>query len=796
MKYPISWLKEYVDITIPITELADKLSLAGLEVEAIETVNDGISNVVIGRIEKITPHPNADKLNVTQVFDGTTSHQIVCGAKNIYEGALVPVSLPGAVLPGGFKIKKAKLRDVESNGMICSESELGCCEKSDGIWLLPSDAPLGADFIQWAQLIDVVLEIGILPNRGDCQSIIGLAREISVLLNSPLKALNTEVQSTPLNQPLTIKNDANTLCPLYSARRIVNISQSASPIWLRRRLQLCDIRPISFLVDITNYVLLETGQPLHAFDQEKLAENIIIRLANDKETIKTLDGQRRELSKETLCIATPKGIQAIAGIMGGADTEVDIHTQNIVLESAFFDAQTIRKGCHSVGLRSESAARFEKGVDIENCINAANRACHLIQTIAGGTVDETHYIDKNDTHPLFNKKTIAFDDAIINRLLGSEFTREEMVETLEKIGITITNSTAHIPSWRNADLTEYPCLAEEIARLRGFDQIPSKLPATALPMMKTTDTTRIKTQLMTHFNALGFTECITFPMLGEKDLINAGFEKTENTPEFANPLTQNESLLRPSLLASLLKVAQHNINRQMSSFKLIENGHSYALSSDKKTVKQTEWITLLFTDTTYSNPYKPSYKDIRLDNILQIKGLLIDSIQSISKAEITITPNEKQQLHPVHQGQVSLSDKTVAEFGQLHPSIAKKFNIQTDCGYIAINIDELAKIKEETPQFKEISKLPASRRDIALAIKKSTTYDDISTLIKQNKSKYLTDFYTFDEFESEKLGKDIKSIAIAFIYQSTDTNLTDEDINTAHKKLSETLIEKLDIQIR
>ncbi len=787
MKYPVSWLKEFVDINIPIQELADKLSLSGLEVEAIDTINPDICNIITGKIQKIEKHPNADKLNITWVTDGKSTYQIVCGAKNIDEGVIVPVSLPGAKLPNGLVIKQTKLRDIDSCGMICSESELGIKDSSEGIWILPADTPIGVDFIEYASLKDHVLEIKVLPNRGDCQSIYGLAREISVLLGTPLKQPDTTVilSNLPLSQPIKITTQAT--CPLYTARSIQVSQMPATPIWMARRLNLCGNRSINLMVDIANYVLLELGQPLHTFDSQKI-DTLTIETSIQGSQCVALDGNTYTLNDNMIVIKDSHGIQAIAGVIGAKDSETTETTTEIVLEAAYFDAVSVRKTTNALALRTESAIRFEKGVNIEAVETASNRACHLIQKLADAKIGPIA-IKKSDTDHRFARKSIPFSAEAVNTLLGTSISEEKMHQLLSALEIKVIDHHALIPPHRSYDIQELPCLAEEIARLMSYDHIPSLLPPTPIPQTKESPLSHLQTILAPIIRSKGFNECITFTMISPADIQKCTLD-ISNLQEITNAISVGESIMRPSMLPSLLKVVSHNLNRQQESVKI------YEIGSQWNGATQETWLTALTTGQTIDTPYQDHHKTQIQSDFLSLKGIVQELIESASFSA-QFSESKNSNLHPILQLAISINDTAIGQFGQLHPRVTRHYDITQTTGYIALNLSQLSQLTPIAKRHQDLSKFPSTRRDIAILAPKSLHYGVIATQINAHLPSQVTHYNLFDLFESdEKFGKDKKSLAIAFTYQALDRSLTDDEVNQAHTQLCQVLSHTLPITIR
>lgn len=741
MKFPVSWLKEYVDISVDTQTLADRLSVSGFEVESIETVGKDLSHIITARIEKIEKHPNADRLSVTQVFDGKETRQIVCGAKNIYEGAIVPVSLPGAKLPGGLVIKESKIRDIESKGMICSETELGLESSGEGIWLLPSDTPLGVDFVEYAHLTDDIIDVSILPNRGDCLSMIGLAREISALYSAPLRIPNgtlTESESIPLP---TITVETPELCPLYIGRVITNVENKATPMWMKRRLELAGIRSLGLIIDITNYVLLETGQPLHAFDRSKIA--------GDSLTIKRENNH--------LIIANNQKEVAIAGIAGNKEDSVSDTTTEIILESAYFDPTQIRKSSKSKALRTESSVRFERNVDPNGIVAASNRAAELLATLCNANIGKTASY-KNDAASIFTEKTIPFTAEKINGLLGSTFSQEEIVETLHSLDIQTKGNVAHIPSWRKHDLEAYPCLAEEVIRIRGFDHIPELLPEQFI-VQKESNTT--DSDLTAFLIANGFYQLNTYPLTSESQ---------PETLQLQNPINPELAVMRKSMLTSISEIIRFNQARQQNNLRVFEIANCFEAENNEAV--PTPYLALAITDE---------------DNFLVCKGLC-EALLATLNLHFTMVPTQKETFHPKLTLSILLNGIEIGTCGMIHPQALE------NTFYMELNLSLL--VPSQTPRYKAISKFPSTRRDLAILAPKSLTYGEILSTILSNKPESVQEVFLFDHFESEKMGADKKSIGIGMIYQHQDRTLSDDEVNASDQKLRSTLLDSLPIQFR
>ncbi len=738
MKYPVSWLRDFVDIDVPVQELADRLSLAGLEVEGVEFVGQSLSHVITARIDSIEKHPNADRLNVTQVFDGKALRQIVCGAQNIFVGAIVPVVLPGAELPNGLKIKESKIRDVVSLGMICSETELGVSESSEGIWLLPNDMPLGVDFVEYAQLKDAILDIGILPNRGDCMSLIGLAREIAAILGTSLKEIKTPDLVSSGVFPLKVSVEIPELCPLYSARFISGITPGLkSPLWMQRRLQLAGLRPLNLIVDVMNYVLLETGQPLQVAD-------------------------RRKISGEQLTVSDVK-----LGVVGRVDAAVTSETTEIILESAVFDAVATRKASQALSLRTENSVRYEKGIDWDGVLPASDRAASLLISLAGGTTSEQVVVTSSAREP----RWLAFDFQQINGLLGSDFSDDEMREVLGKLGFVFESGRVRVPSWRFGDVQEWPCLAEEVARLLGYDRIPSVLPEAFVLMDPPTRQHTLVQKIETYLTAQGFYQTNTFPLSSVAAAEAVKCPLPEAAYVLQNPISPEASAMRKSLLPSLLEVVTFNQKRQLSGLRFFEVGHVF--SEVKSVPVCVSHLGVLFE----------SNSDFFVDKGL-VEGLL--SHLGLSYAFGAVS---REYFHPVRSASILVDGREVGAYGVLHPSVS------SGLFYLEFDLSLFSGVDKKLV-YQAVSKFPSTRRDIAMLAPKSLSYQAILDVINANLSEWVQDVFLFDCFESEKIGLENKSLGFGFIYQTVDRTLSDDEVNTADQALRTILATQLPITLR
>ena len=795
MKFSFKWLKDYVDISLSPQELAEKLVLAGFEVEAIEPIGERLAGIKSAKINTISPHPNADRLVITQVFDGNKTHQIVTGATNISEGDIIPLSLPGSTLANGTILKASKLRGVDSKGMLCSQAELGVADEATGIWILPSDTPIGIDLIHYANLKDTLLDIAILPNRGDCQSIYGLAREISALLHKPLKDPTIELSYSDKTSDVKIISEAPKACPYYIGHVIHNLKPKPSPLWMQRRLELLGIRPINTLVDITNYVLLELGQPLHAFDYECLTEkSIVIRYAKAQETLhlldQTLSDPPKILEPSDLLICHGNTPIALAGVMGGLSTEINPNTTSIFLEAAYFDAKTIRATAVKHELRTESMIRFEKGIDAEAVQTASKRALHLYQACCPEASIQHPTISKHPEHDCFQPKVIRFDSEKISQYLGVSIDHQKSLNYLKALGFEHESrtQTIKIPSWRQQDIEDWPCLAEEIARSMGYDAIPSQMPELMIIQENPPKEQVLSENIQDFLVNQGLYESISFPMISPDDVKD--LEKMAYL-SIKNPLSNQESVMRPSLIPSLLKIVAFNQRRQQQNLKLFEIGHCYH-------AKHGEQLTCtgMIIGEWLERVYEPKLSSINTSGFFHIKGL-IESLSEALGFEFSYQkarPDSKY--HPKLYVDIMINTKKIGHFGYLHPLYCQSYGIESAVGYFNLNLSALSECQPLPKYHKPLSKYPAIRRDIAFLAPKSLTFSELEETINKKKPKLIQEFYLFDSFESETLGKDQKSLALAFLYQDHHKTLADDKINRVHQAFCKTLENTLPITIR
>lgn len=792
MKFSLRWLKKYIHINLDNKALAHKLTMAGFEVESISQIGHDLKEIVTAKILDIQPHPDADKLVITQIFDGKTTHQVVTGAKNINKNDIVPLCKVNGFVSGGKKIKKAKLRGVESFGMLCSKEECGCIgEDSEGIWILPENTPLGVDFIEYAALSDTIFDIAILPNRGDCLCIVGLARELSALLNSPLTLppSNVDFKKDPPDFKLTVNSND---CFYYSAYFVNNFQHKTSPLWMTQLLKNVGITPHNLLIDVTNYVLIELGHPSHVFDTDFIKNrHLFVRSSYENESLTLLDKQNLKLESDMIVISDSEKDSpiALAGIMGGKDSGVSEQTSSILLEVACFNPVKIRKTSKKLAIRTESSIRFERGINFFNCDTVENRILHLYQTLANATVyRRSCSYDKRDLSSYY----LPFFPERINQYLGTQLSRQGLVDSLKAFGFIIEkNNQIKVPYWRYHDIQNEACLAEEVLRFIGVDSIPGTLPIIH-PQNFRSRMDILQSICRSYLSGQNLNECISLSMLSKQDCETFHIN-IDDCAIIQNPLSQDLMVMRPFFLPSFMKIMYHNISQSTMEMHFFEIGHCY---HKKTNFYETQHCAGLFfgngsddpifgkIDNTYHYFLKCRYI---IDGLFQILGIPVD---------VVILNSIPNYSHPrlavefLHKGQ-SLGIMFV-----VHPLFLKEQKIKTTAVYFSLTLDLIEKFPVSTPHYKKISKYPKIRRDISFFIDKKTTYASIVAVIEKIKLPEIQNYYLYDTFQSETLGKDKKSFAIAFFYQSKSATLTDDETNKHHQEFLNNFCSHLDITIR
>jgi len=797
MKISEQWLRQWVNPTNTSEQLAEQLTMAGLEIDDRYAVARAFSGVVVGEVISIEQHPDADKLRVTQVNIGDAEPlQIVCGAPNVTVGMKVPVATVGAVLPSddkkGFKIKKSKLRGVASNGMLCGASEIDLVDDIDGLLELPEDAPVGTDIREYLGLDNQILDISITPNRGDCFSVRGIAREISVINDLPVQMpeILTNTAGTAATPAVTV--DAKEACPRYLLQSISNIDRSIdTPKWMQDALVQSGLRSHNFLVDVTNYVLMELGQPLHAFDADTIEGDIVVRLAKPDETITLLNEQTVTLTGDELVIADDKGALALAGIMGGQRSSVTDSTTNIVVESAFFNQLAIAARARRFGLHTDASQRFERGVDFELPVLALARACDLITSITGGEAGQIVTAENLDHLP--PRAPITLPIAKVRDVIGIDIEPTEMVRILTQLGFEVEQQSDSLickpPSYR-FDMSIREDLIEEIARIYGYDNIPSVLPHLQVSM-DYDDTADLTHEMKLSLVDNGYMEAISFSFSDAKLEALLDDEALGEVLALANPISSDLAVMRRTLLSSLLPCVQYNLNRQQPRVRFFETGLSFVGQSISDLV-QTPSIALvavgdIWSEQAYQNRALDFY-DLKHD-IEQLLPAQIDS------ARIRYERSTLSFLHPGQSAELYIDDVYVGWLGQLHPNTAKQLDLPTT--WVAqLSLAPLLTIAREQHAITTPSKFPQVRRDIAILVDGDISLQTLETTVRAAAGNMLTDLWLFDVYQGDKVPAGQRSLAFALIWQDSTQTLSDEAVKTATDKVVQALTDQHSVQLR
>lgn len=780
MNVSINWLKEYIDLNDKsVKEIADGLTLAGLEAEGFHEIA-ALSNVVTAKVISKEKHPNADKLSVCKVTDGTEEYQVVCGAPNVAAGQIVPFAKIGAVL-GDIKIKEAKLRGVESFGMICSERELGLTDEHNGIMVLPEDTPLGADINGIVGTGDTVVEFNATPNRPDWLSVIGVAREAAAVFKRPLKLPECKAVENNENVSDFIKVDIEekAKCPIYFARIIKGVKIAPSPLWMQAKLRAAGVRPINNIVDVTNYVLMEWGQPLHAFDIRNIDKGIIVRNAFDNEKITALDGKEYTLNKDMLVIADISKPLAIAGVMGGEYTSVMSDTDTVVLECAYFEPATVRKTSKKLGLSSDSSYRYERGIDYGATEKLADYAASLIAEICGGTVLKGKAGSNNLK---IEERKVTSSCSRINKLLGSDYKIEDMKNILDslliKTEIDGDNLISSIPTFRN-DIALECDIAEEVARIMGYDKIGYTMPHMDNEIDIQSPKVRYSRTARNVLENLGYNEVLNFSFLGA-DYLSIFDTNEEHFVKLLNPISQDMAWMRTYIFPSIIKNMQTNKNMGYSSIKLFELSSIYISNGKSNLATEKLHLSLGVMGSYYDDTWINLPK---LDTFYYLKGALDNVIGKFDMVAEYKRLEDCHFLHPGKSASIHINGKYAGFIGALHPDILEKLDIKNDC-YIAeidfsLLIDEAYNKNEaakSTMRYTKFSRFPSIQRDLALIVKSRVNAADLINTVKSI-SPIITDTIVFDVFEGKPINFGYKSIAVRITFTDMEKTLRDDDIN-------------------
>ncbi|WP_095095806.1 phenylalanine--tRNA ligase subunit beta [Pseudomonas sp. Irchel 3A5] len=791
MKFSEQWLRGWVSPQVSRDELVARLSMAGLEVDSVTPAAGVFSGVIVGEVLSTEQHPDADKLRVCQVSNGSETFQVVCGAPNVRPGLKIPFAMIGAELPGDFKIKKAKLRGVESNGMLCSQSELQVGEGNNGLMELPADAPVGEDFRVYLELDDASIEVDLTPNRGDCLSLTGLAREVGALYAVPVTVPAVAAVPVTHDEVRPVEVLATSACPRYLGRVIRNVDLSRpTPLWMVERLRRSDIRSIDAVVDITNYVMIELGQPLHAFDLAEINGGIRVRMAEEGEKLVLLDGQEVSLRADTLVIADHQRALAIAGVMGGEHSGVSTTTRDVFLESAFFDQIAVAGKARSYGLHTDASHRYERGVDWQLARKAMERATGLLLEITGGEAGPVIEAVSEKDLPSIAPVTLRAER--IEQMLGLKMDPAEIEGLLTGLGLTVSAETAgqwrvEVPSHR-FDISLEVDLIEELARLYGYNRLPVRYPQARLAPQAKAEARSDLPELRRLLVARGYQEAITYSFIDPKqfELFSPGAEPLL----LANPISNDMAAMRASLWPGLVKSLQHNLNRQQDRVRLFESGLRFVGQLDG--LKQEPMLAGVVCGSRLPEGWAQGrdvvdFFDVKADveAVLGFAGAL-DAFKFV--------PGKHPALHPGQTARIERDGREVGYVGAIHPELSKTLGLDRPVFVFELILAEVALGK--MPKFQELSRFPEVRRDLALLADEGVAATAVLDVIRENAGEWLTDLRLFDVYQGKGIDPHRKSLAVGLTWQHPSRTLNDDEVNAATHKILTSLEERLNATLR
>ena len=807
MRVPLGWLKEYVDFDLAPQDLAERLTMAGLEVEEIERLGEGLSGVVCAELRATRPHPNAERLTLCDVFDGEKTLQVVCGASNMKAGDKVALARVGAVLPPtgvhpeGLKIRKARIRGELSMGMLCSSSELGIegAGGEDGILILPPDVVPGEDVAEVLGLKEIVLEVAITPNRPDCLGIVGVAREVAAVCGTELRLPAIELAEGGGRiegaASVTVLDDRG--CPRYSCRVVRGVRIAPSPRWMQARLEASGLRPINNVVDVTNYVMLELGQPLHAFDYDLVdSHSIVVRAAREGEVMETLDGVSRRLGPDDLLIADPAKPLAVAGVIGGASSEVGEDTRCVLLESAYFDPVRIRRTSKRLNVRTESSYRFERGVDPEGVTRALDRAAFLIARLAGGEVLE----GRIDVYPRpYAPRRLELRPERVSALLGIGVDADEIAALLRPLGMEAAPTDegwleVTVPTWR-VDVEREADLVEEVARLKGYSSIPSTLPSVSMAAGEVDEIERVAARVREVMVGSGFYECI-----------NYSFEEPERLTLFddrpplaiVNPLSVESSAMRTTLLAGLLRNAALNVHRQEQDFGLFELGRCFLPSENGPLPREVLRVGAVARGRLGVGFWERREEGVDFYDIKGVAENVLDALGIGAEAEFTPRGGAHPFLHPGKSATLSVGGRPVGYLGALHPRVQSLYELPRGELYVMeMELAPLARaVREGGRRFEPLPRFPSIRRDLALVVDEEVPVGDILGVVEAAGAPLVERAWVFDVYRGEGIDRGKKSVAISLVLRSKDKTLTDADAKAVEDSVLEALQRAFGAELR
>jgi phenylalanyl-tRNA synthetase beta chain len=801
MKVSLNWIRDFVEIRIGLKELINLLTMAGLEVEEAVSVGEGFEKVVVAEIQSVRRHPNADRLSLVEVKTQQESFSIVCGATNIKGGQKVPLALVGARLPNGIEIKKSKIRGVSSEGMLCSETELGLGKDASGILILPPHVPLGVDLGEALGLKDTLLDISITPNRPDCLCVIGVAREIAALTHQRVKhpLLSLSDRGEEIHQKTSVTILDQDLCPRYVARMIEGVKIGPSPHWMSDRLEKVGIRSITNVVDVTNYIMMEYGQPLHAFDFELLEEGrIVVRRAKEGEEFVTLDGVKRTLDGEMLMICDGVKPVAIAGVMGGLNSEIREDTGTVLLESAYFNPAGNRRTSKKLGLETEAAYRFGRGIDYGGCLSAANRATQLIQELAGGRVVEGVV----DVYPVpIKPKPIRLSVRKIHQVLGTEVSAKQVTNYLEDLGLEVRGENEDVlvvtpPSFRG-DLEREIDVIEEVARLDGYERIPTTIPKGPPSSEERSKEFLIERRLVDTLIVHGYHEVVTYSFTSPSSWDIIGLPPDDPRRQhlrILNPLTEDLSVMRTSLIPGLMETARYNLSRKNSNLKLFELKKVFLPQEGERLPKEVKILAGVAMGFDRDPHWAFSPRSV---DFYDVKGCVEDLLDALMvKGARFNQAGDVPYLHPGKASRVVLDQEVLGAFGEVHPEVLGRYEIHGKVYLFEMDFGKMVKWARNEKRFQPLPKFPAVYRDLSVIVDKALEAERVIEAILSFRQPFVEEIILFDIYQGPPIPDGKKGISYRIRYRASDRTLTDEEVNQYHEKIFSRLKEAFQIELR
>jgi phenylalanyl-tRNA synthetase beta chain len=796
-----NWLKEFVDFNLSPEELAHLLTMLGLEVEGMRTIGSGMDDIVVARVEEKAQHPNADKLSLCKVDNGREILSVVCGAQNFKAGDMVALAQVGAVLPGDFRIKKSKIRGEESCGMLCSERELGLSAESDGIMILDPQSPIGVPLFESLGLKDAIFEIGLTPNRADCLSVIGIAREIGAKLGTKVRYPGHGVpeEGPPVELSASVQVEDSAGCPRYTARFVSGCTIGPSPAWMVNRLTAVGMRSINNVVDITNYVLLEYGHPLHAFDFRLLAGGkIIVKRAGEGDTFTTLDGQERALCPEDLTICDGEKAVALAGIMGGQNSEINDATTDILIESACFDPTMVRRTSKRLGIHTESSHRFERGADVGNLTRALDRAAALMAQLAGGRVS-TGILDIYPEPAAPRCITLRLER--VNQLLGIDLSAAQAESILLNLEFDVTVAgdgffSVTVPTFR-VDIEREIDLIEEIARLNGYENIPATMPRVRINAERPSRRRALELKVRDLLVNNGLSEIVNYSFINPSsiDKVLLGEDDTRrNMVPILNPLTEEQSVMRTSLLPGLLEVASRNASFRLMDLQLFEMRRIYLAAEGSELPDEPLHAAGLLTGARDQAGWNRGRESV---DFYDVKGIVENIVAALNVPDVSYNASITESFyHPGKSCAVFAGSTRFASLGELHPAVQETYGFDQPLYYFEIDLEQLVSLSAGTTPVSAPPRFPDTFRDIAMLIDNELETGTVLDCIRSNKIKELGRVELFDVYTGSHVPAGQKSIAVRVRYSSQERTLTDEEVNRLHQKVIENLKKKINVALR